>query len=173
MVGPKSYKQFIYIYFYLSKLDGYALASLCSAYFQESEEQHDNTLVVVIMNEPEFRYRVRKAATKLGYDCVFGDVNYHAATNRGEPVAGNMLHLIRRDEIDINKLASENNVIEHYDCFDKWDKHAYQREWRICLNRNTKEISPYRKVYFFRFVRWCRAGHGDGSNAVRLRKFMI
>ncbi len=35
-------------------------------------------------------------------------------------------------------------MIEHYDCFDKWDKHAYQREWRICLNRNTKEISPYR-----------------------------
>ena len=55
-----------------------------------------------------------------------------------------MLHLIRRDEIDINKLASENNVIEHYDCFDKWYKHAYQREWRICVNRHNEEISPYR-----------------------------
>lgn len=55
-----------------------------------------------------------------------------------------MLHLIREDEIDINKIASENNVIDHYDCFDKWDKHAYQREWRICLNRNNNEITPFR-----------------------------
>lgn len=100
--------------------------------------------VIVIINEAEFRYRVRKAATKLGYDCVFGDVNYHAATERREPVVGNMLHLIMEDEIDINKLASENNVIEHYDCFDKWNKYVYQKEWRICLNRNIKEISSYR-----------------------------
>lgn len=139
------------------RLSAYQYINLFSAYHSEFSVKSGELIapkmetmnefgefVVVIMNEAEFRYRVRKAATKLGYDCVFGDVNYHAATNRGEPVAGNMLHLIRRDEIDINKLASENNVIEHYDCFDKWDKHAYQREWRICLNRNTKEISPYR-----------------------------
>lgn len=96
------------------------------------------------MDEAEFRYRVCKAARKLDYDCVFGDVNYHNANDRGKSVAGNMLHLIREDEIDINKLASEKNVLKHYDCFDKWDKYAYQREWRICLNRNNKEITPYR-----------------------------
>ncbi len=101
-------------------------------------------LVVVIINEAEFRYRVRKAAEKLDYDCIFGDVNYHAANDRGKPVSGNMLHLIRKDEIDINEVASEKNLLEHYDCFDKGNKHAYQREWRICINRHNEEISPYR-----------------------------
>lgn len=100
--------------------------------------------VVVIMDEAKFRYRVRKAARKLDYDCVFGDVNYHNANDRGKSVSGNMLHLFREDEIAIDKFASEKNVIRHYDCFDKWDKHAYQREWRICLNRNNKETTPYR-----------------------------
>jgi hypothetical protein len=100
--------------------------------------------VVVIMNEAEFRRRVHKAAEKADYDCVFGGVNYHTANDRGNLVTGNMLHLIREDEIDINKLASEKNVINHYDCFDKWDKHAYQREWRICINRNNHEVTPYR-----------------------------
>lgn len=99
---------------------------------------------VVIMDEAEFRYRIRKKAEQLGYDCIFGDVNYHAANDRGDFVTGNMLHVIRADEIDINSLASGKNVLEHYDCFDKWDKHAYQQEWRICLNKNTKEVAPYR-----------------------------
>lgn len=101
-------------------------------------------LVVVIMNEAEFRRRVHMAAQKGNYDCVFGEVNYHTANDRGNSVNGNMLHLIRENEIEINKIESERNVIEHYDCFDKWDKHAYQREWRICLNRNNNEITPYR-----------------------------
>lgn len=99
--------------------------------------------VVVIMDEAAFRYRVRKAVKKLEYDCVYGDVNYHAANDRGKLLRGNMLHLIRDDEIDINTIASEKNVIDHYDCFDKWDKHAYQREWRICLNRHNSEITPF------------------------------
>lgn len=112
--------------------------------------------VVVIMDEAEFRYRICKAARRLEYDCVFGDVNYHNANDRGKSVVGNMLHLIREDEIDINKIVSEKNVLKHYDCFDKWDKHAYQREWRICLNRNNKECTPYRleigSIYDIAFI---------------------
>lgn len=100
--------------------------------------------VVVIMDEAKFRYRVRRASENLGDDCVFGDVNYHSADDRGKSGYGHMLHLIRKDEIDINNLASKNNVLMHYDCFDKSDKHAYQREWRICLNRNNKETTWYR-----------------------------
>lgn len=101
-------------------------------------------IVVVIRDEAEFRRRIRKAAENIEFDCVFGDVNYHPATDRGKFVEGNMLHLIRRDEIHINELVSEKNIVEHYDCFDKWDKNAYQREWRICLNRGLKESGPYR-----------------------------
>lgn len=101
-------------------------------------------IVVVIMDESNFRYRIRRASEKLGYDCVFGDVNYHSANNRGKLVSGPMLHLIMEEEIDIHNLASEKNILCHYDCFDKWDKHAYQREWRICLNRNNKKATPYR-----------------------------
>lgn len=139
------------------RLSAYEYINLFSTYHAEYNVQSRklivprmNTMnefgkfVVVIMNEAEFRRRVHKAAEKMEYDCVFGDVNYHAANDRGKSVAGNMLHLIREDEIHINKLVSEKNVIEHYDCFDKWDKHAYQREWRICLNRNLKESSQYR-----------------------------
>lgn len=100
--------------------------------------------VVVIKDEAEFRYRVRKAVEKLEYDCVYGDVIYHAAKDRGKSLKGNMLHFASKNEIDISALVSENNVIEHYDCFDKWDKHAYQREWRICLNRNSNIINPFR-----------------------------
>lgn len=139
------------------RLSAYEYINLFSTYHAEYNVQSRELLaprmetmnefgkyVVVIMDEAEFRRRVQKATVKTDYDCVFGDVNYHPANDRGNSVAGNMLHLIREDEIDINKLASENNVIEHYDCFDKWDKHAYQREWRICVNRNNKEITPYR-----------------------------
>ncbi|WP_422484775.1 hypothetical protein [Gudongella sp. DL1XJH-153] len=100
--------------------------------------------VVVITNEVEFRRRVYKAAKKASFDCVYGDVDYHPAQNRGRLVSGNMLHLIREDEIDINLIASDKNIMDHYDCLDKWNKHAYQREWRICLNRNNNEITPYR-----------------------------
>jgi hypothetical protein len=141
----------------LIRLSAYEYINLFSTYHAEYNVQSGelivprmNTMnefgkfVVVITNEIEFRRRVHKAAVKAGYDCVFGDVNYHTAKDRGNSVTGNMLHLIREDEIEINKLESKKNVIDHYDCFDKWDKHAYQREWRICLNRNNYEITPYR-----------------------------
>lgn len=139
------------------RLSAYEYINLYSAYRAEYNVQSRELIVprgdtmgefgkfvVVIKNEAEFRRRVHEAVEELDYDCVFGDVNYHAASDRGQSVTGSMLHLIREDEIQINKLVSEKNVLEHYDCFDKWDKHAYQREWRICLNRNLTEPSPYR-----------------------------
>lgn len=99
--------------------------------------------VIIIKDKQELLRRIDAAIrnTKYFYGC--GDVEYRTFMKDGsETYIGNKSYVllnIKRDTLaNIRDMRLENG-----DCFTKFDKYAWQNEWRVALYRGKKDTSAY------------------------------
>lgn len=89
-------------------------------------------LVIVIKDEEEFKKRVISAVDKANGSVVMGSVRYHEMMDRTNPTSSycNSVSLItdKPEALDISKYQG----VEKYGPLDKYQKYAWQKEWRVC-----------------------------------------
>ena len=91
-------------------------------------------MVIIIRNKEEFCRRVIDAVTRLGDDCILGDVKYHNIEARANALpAGSKPHITVFSDglFDLSKLNDDSTAI-NYGCLDKYVRYSYQNEWRVC-----------------------------------------
>lgn len=95
---------------------------------------------VVIIDEDSFCRRIIQKASEEKYDCICGDVRYHTPMKDGQIMnPRNTLTMMSHDEIDLENVTPVDSIRRKMDCFDKWAKFRHQNEWRICLNRMSRD----------------------------------
>ncbi|MGS0746166.1 DUF2971 domain-containing protein [Syntrophomonas erecta subsp. sporosyntropha] len=139
------------------RADAYKYCNLC-CFYRLDIETDDHTInlppqimsefgeyAIIILDGGEFINRINNEIFKnQGWLFLYGDVIYHKRKDSRNPNnrIKHTLDLMMHEPIDINEFCESPEMVRYRDCFDKTSKYSYQREWRICLYRNTKKSTP-------------------------------
>ncbi|ORU01405.1 hypothetical protein D081_0224 [Anaerovibrio sp. JC8] len=111
-------------------------------------------IVIVIKDQQEFEHRVISAVKRTGGHVLLGDIRYHPMLDRVDP---NTLNQHSITMISSKAVGEADNAMSFTDdgsfhisildgikdiywrgCFDKYDRFAHQKEWRVCWLPNER-----------------------------------
>lgn len=109
--------------------------------------------VIIVKDKLELIKRIERVVGDMKFLC--GDVEYKAPIKNGEETyISNRHHILVRQEPTENVSSIQT---EEGDCFTKFDKYAWQKEWRVALYRGRKDTRAFTlKVGSIRDIADCR-----------------
>lgn len=111
------------------------------SYQTASNMEKFGVYAIIVDDEAEYLRRINKAANEQGFRFLCGRVNYHKPTLDRKAVNPSHNIVLKCDSpFDMSIFGNKGR---YRDSFDKYNKYAWQNEWRLTLYRGEKNTSAY------------------------------